>query len=144
MAMLRSVLGEDAHFGPACASGPLGGDAQVGAQLCLGDIGGVIFFTDPLTAHPHLADVLALQRLVNVKNVLNATNTASATAMMHVLGKALDGRADLIPSFFKDMQVYRDEAGEARDLDELDKAGEAAASAMNQRPIGGIISDSAL
>lgn len=103
MKMLRSVLGEDAHFGPSCASGPLGGDAQVGAQLCLSDIGGVIFFTDPLSAHPHIMDVYALIRLVNIKNVLHATNTASAHSMIHLLGKALNGHPELIPSFFYDL-----------------------------------------
>ena len=29
MTMLRSVMGEDQAYGPTCASGPLGGDAQV-------------------------------------------------------------------------------------------------------------------
>ena len=29
MTMLRSVMGEDQEYGPTCASGPLGGDAQV-------------------------------------------------------------------------------------------------------------------
>ena len=29
MKMLRSVMGEGIEYGPTCASGPLGGDAQV-------------------------------------------------------------------------------------------------------------------
>jgi len=29
MTMLRSIMGEDQEYGPTCASGPLGGDAQV-------------------------------------------------------------------------------------------------------------------
>jgi hypothetical protein len=28
MKMLRSVMGEGIEYGPTCASGPLGGDAQ--------------------------------------------------------------------------------------------------------------------
>lgn len=52
MSMLKATLGESCTFGPTCSSGPLGGDAQVAAQLCLEDLGAVIFFTDPLTGDP--------------------------------------------------------------------------------------------
>eukprot|EP00308_Calcidiscus_leptoporus_P021545 CAMPEP_0119359706 /NCGR_PEP_ID=MMETSP1334-20130426/7523_1 /TAXON_ID=127549 /ORGANISM="Calcidiscus leptoporus, Strain RCC1130" /LENGTH=623 /DNA_ID=CAMNT_0007374425 /DNA_START=15 /DNA_END=1886 /DNA_ORIENTATION=+ len=104
MAMLRSVLGEGAHFGPACASGPLGGDAQVGSQLVLEGIGGVVFFTDPLSAHPHIDDVYSLVRLVNLANVLHAVNTTSAIAMMRLLDRAINGNSSLIPSFFYTLQ----------------------------------------
>ena len=41
MKMLRTVLGNDIEYGPTCSSGPLGGDAQVGAQMCLHDMGGI-------------------------------------------------------------------------------------------------------
>ena len=64
MAMLRTVFGEDDEvvYGAVCSSGPLGGDAQIAALMCLEDIGAVIFFTDPLSAHPHQADVDSLIR----------------------------------------------------------------------------------
>lgn len=100
MKMLKKVLGEDISYGPTCSSGPLGGDAQVSAQMCLEDIGGVIFFTDPLDAHPHMADVNSLVRLVNVNNVLHATNPTTAMALIEVLKSGLNGHPELIPSFF--------------------------------------------
>ena len=41
------------EYGLTCTSGPLGGDAQVAALMCMEDLGALIFFTDPLSAHPH-------------------------------------------------------------------------------------------
>ena len=35
------------------ASGPMGGDAEIGARVTRGEIDGVIFFRDPLDKHPH-------------------------------------------------------------------------------------------
>ena len=32
-------------------SGPLGGDAQIAALMCMEDLGALIFFVDPLSAH---------------------------------------------------------------------------------------------
>ena len=104
MKMLRSVLGDDCCWGPTCSSGPLGGDAQVGAQMALHDLGAVFFFTDPLSAHPHMADVLSLIRMVNVNNVLHATNPTSAQAFVGVLQKGLAGDEASIPSFFHTLE----------------------------------------
>ena len=42
------------------ASGPLGGDQAVGTLISTQNIVGVIFFRDPLSAHPHHADIEAL------------------------------------------------------------------------------------
>src|ERR1700735_3117281 len=44
-------------------SGPLGGDAQVGAMLVDARLDLVVFFWDPLTTQPHDVDVKALLRL---------------------------------------------------------------------------------
>lgn len=63
-------------------SGPLGGDAQIAAQLAVGQIHGVIFFRDPLDKHPHEPDVQMLLRLCDVHNIPLATNRASAELMM--------------------------------------------------------------
>ncbi len=60
------------------ASGPLGGDQQVGAGIVEGRIDFVIFFSDPLEPHPHDVDVKALLRVAVVYNVPIACNRASA------------------------------------------------------------------
>ena len=35
------------------ASGPLGGDQEIGAMITTDDCGAAFFFIDPLSAHPH-------------------------------------------------------------------------------------------
>jgi methylglyoxal synthase len=59
-------------------SGPLGGDAQVGAMLVDARLDLVVFFWDPLTSQPHDVDVKALLRLAVLYNVPIACNRASA------------------------------------------------------------------
>jgi methylglyoxal synthase len=59
-------------------SGPLGGDAQVGAMLVEHRLDAVIFFWDPLTTQPHDVDVKALLRLAVLYNVPIACNRATA------------------------------------------------------------------
>ena len=62
----------------AYLSGPQGGDAQIAAQVAVGEVGAVIFLLDPLSAHPHDPDIQTLQRVCNVHNVPIATNLAAA------------------------------------------------------------------
>ena len=59
-------------------SGPMGGDAQIAAQVAQGEIDGVIFLVDPLYAHPHEPDIQGLLRVCNLYNVPLATNLATA------------------------------------------------------------------
>ena len=62
------------------ASGPQGGDLQIGARIVDGRIDGVIFFRDPLTSHPHEPDIQAVLKVCDVHDVPLATNRASALA----------------------------------------------------------------
>ena len=64
------------------ASGPLGGDAQIGARVVTGEVGAVIFLVDPLDKHPHDPDIQMLLRLCNVHNVPLATNIATADCII--------------------------------------------------------------
>jgi methylglyoxal synthase len=66
-------------------SGPLGGDAQIGARVAEGKIDAVIFLVDPLYAHPHEPDIQGLQRLCNVHDVPLATNAATAQLILEGL-----------------------------------------------------------
>lgn len=66
-------------------SGPLGGDQAIGSLIASGNIQAVIFFRDPLSAHPHHADIEALGRLCDVYYVPFATNPATATAVLSML-----------------------------------------------------------
>lgn len=59
-------------------SGPIGGDAQIAAQVAEGKIEAVFFFIDPLGKHPHDPDINSLLRICNVHNVPLATNAATA------------------------------------------------------------------
>lgn len=68
------------------ASGPLGGDQQIGSLIVSQDIDLVIFLRDALTAQAHEPDIQALIRLCDVYHVPVATNLASAEIFI----KALD------------------------------------------------------
>lgn len=60
------------------ASGPIGGDQMIGAEIAKDRLDGVIFLRDPLTAQPHEPDVSALLRLCDVHEIPLATNLATA------------------------------------------------------------------
>ncbi len=66
-------------------SGPLGGDQAIGQMISTDNIIGIIFFRDPLSAHPHHADIEALGRLCDVYQVPLATNPTTATAVLDYL-----------------------------------------------------------
>ena len=76
-------------LGDPCSSGPFGGDAQLSAEIVSGHIGCLIFLVDPLTAHPHQADVLSLLRLARVHEILLATNEMTAYCVVEALRSAL-------------------------------------------------------
>jgi methylglyoxal synthase len=59
-------------------SGPVGGDAQIAAQIAEGAVEAVFFFVDPLGKHPHDPDIQTLLRICNVHDVPLATNASTA------------------------------------------------------------------
>jgi len=67
------------------ASGPIGGDQMIGAEIAKNRLDGVIFLRDPLTAQPHEPDVSALLRLCDVHEIPLATNLATAEMIIHSL-----------------------------------------------------------
>ncbi len=67
------------------ASGPQGGDLQIGARIVDGFIDAVIFFRDPLTAHPHEPDIQAVLKVCDVHDIPLATNPASADLLLRGL-----------------------------------------------------------
>jgi methylglyoxal synthase len=73
--LLRDKVGLEVEI---LLSGPMGGDVQIAARVAQGEVEGVIFFVDPLNAHPHDPDIQAMLRVCNVHNVPLATNVATA------------------------------------------------------------------
>lgn len=108
MRMCKQLWGEDDPdivYGLTCASGPLGGDAQLAALMCIEDLGALIFFVDPLSAHPHQADIDSLIRLSNCGNVILCPNPTSAMALIYTIRTALImGNRGMIPSFFHTLE----------------------------------------
>ena len=77
------------------ASGPLGGDQQIGSLIVNKEIDLVIFLRDPLTAQAHEPDIQALIRLCDVYSVPIATNLASAEIFIRALNDGeLNWRSD--------------------------------------------------
>ena len=85
-------------------SGPLGGDQAVGNLISTKNICGIIFFRDPLSPHPHHADIEALGRLCDVYQVPLATNPRSGEAVLdYLLSEKPDQQ--LIPNHI--LEAYR-------------------------------------
>jgi methylglyoxal synthase len=69
-------------------SGPLGGDAQLGAMIAEGRLGGLFFFTDPLSAMPHDVDVKSLLRLAVLYDVPTAMSPSTADFVLAGLSQS--------------------------------------------------------
>jgi methylglyoxal synthase len=59
-------------------SGPLGGDAEIGALIANNEVDLMIFFWDGLDIHAHIDDVRSLLRLAVVWNIPTACNRSTA------------------------------------------------------------------
>jgi len=70
-------------------SGPLGGDAQIASRVAEGKTKMVFFFKDPLSSHPHEADINMLIRVCDVHNVPLATNEATAQLLLNAIALQL-------------------------------------------------------
>lgn len=68
-------------------SGPIGGDAEIAADVVTGKCQAVIFLRDPLGMHPHDPDISMLMRICDVHNVPLATNLATARLIVQGLLK---------------------------------------------------------
>ncbi|PCI06926.1 MAG: methylglyoxal synthase, partial [Gammaproteobacteria bacterium] len=47
-------------------SGPKGGDVQIAEEIINGNVEHVVFFVDPMTSHPHEADIQTLYRICSL------------------------------------------------------------------------------
>ncbi len=67
-----------------CLSGPNGGDIQIAYAVIKGLCQKVIFFQDPLTAHPHEVDIRLFERIVLDSNriIEMATNRSAAELIL--------------------------------------------------------------
>ncbi len=60
------------------ASGPQGGDQQIGAAIVERRVDALVFFWDPLEPQPHDPDVKALLRVAVLHDIPTACNRATA------------------------------------------------------------------
>jgi len=77
--LLHNDLGLDIE---RLASGPLGGDLQLGARIVEGDVDGLIYFWDPLEPAPHDPDIRSLLRITVLRDVPTASNPATADMIL--------------------------------------------------------------
>ncbi len=75
---LKEVLGDTAPYVHCLLSGPLGGDAEIGAMIAEGRADMLVFFCDNLIMQGHQNDVMSLVRLASLYNVPFATNRSTA------------------------------------------------------------------
>jgi methylglyoxal synthase len=113
-------------------SGPLGGDVQIGARLVNGEVAGVLFLRDPMTAHPHEPDIQALLKLCDIHGVPLATNLATAELVLDGLLRDLDAIGSTGGG---------DAAGSSGGTAAAGSTGEAAATGPGDRVLRGLRAD---
>jgi methylglyoxal synthase len=69
------------------ASGPFGGDLQIGALVAAGEVKLLVFLRDPLAAQPHEPAIEPLLKVCDVHRVPVATNLATALLCVQALAQ---------------------------------------------------------
>lgn len=75
---MNEILGESTPEITCLLSGPLGGDAQIGAMIAENKVDMLVFFCDNLIMQGHQNDVMGLVRLASLYNIPFATNRSTA------------------------------------------------------------------
>jgi methylglyoxal synthase len=68
-------------------SGPLGGDAQIAAEITEQRVDAIVFLRDPLRAQPHEPDISALLRLSDVHDIPLTTTRSGAEYLLDGIGR---------------------------------------------------------
>lgn len=84
-------------------SGPLGGDQQLGAFICNGDVDVLIFFWDAMEPQPHDVDIKALLRIATLYNVVYACSRSTAD---FIISSPLLGK-DYNPELTEQIEEYK-------------------------------------
>ena len=131
---IRDILGPEATIIYEVVSKEMGADSTVAAHMVLQDVGAyghivtpnqkptvthiaccaeparrtragcVINLRDPIVSHAWGCDTESLCRLVNVDNVLLATNPTTATALMEAFKMSFDAKRRLPESFYRKIE----------------------------------------
>ena len=101
---LEEVLGNEAPEVHKRLSGPLGGDAQIGAMIAEGRVDMLVFFCDNLIIQGHQNDVMSLVRLASLYNVPFATNRSTAD---FIISSPLYRDPDYVPIIPSCIESYK-------------------------------------
>jgi methylglyoxal synthase len=71
-------------------SGPLGGDAQIAAEITDQRVDAIVFLRDPLRAQPHEPDISALLRLSDVHDIPLTTTRSGAEYLLDGIGREIE------------------------------------------------------
>ena len=83
------AVGVDRSRIDARYSGPEGGDVQIAVEVLYGRCRHVVFFVDPMTSHPHEADIQSLMRICTMPDVgvnLRLTEAAASSWITSIPG----------------------------------------------------------
>lgn len=101
---LDEILGDEVPEVVKLLSGPLGGDAQIGAMIAEGKVDMLVFFCDNLIVQGHQNDVLSLSRLASLYNIPYATNRSTAD---FIISSPLYRDPDYVPIIPSCIETYK-------------------------------------